>query len=114
MEMEEPDCPRYNFRTKTPISSESCLSGCHPMRRTRLVCRCCAAASRLPYLGSVFWIKMSTVTEMVDMDFGARTVTRIYRPLTLARHPPVRKRPRPRRFNAQQGHDQNEADTLFE
>ena len=22
MEMEEPDCPRYNFRTKTPISSE--------------------------------------------------------------------------------------------
>jgi hypothetical protein len=22
MEMEEPDCPRYNFRTKTPISSD--------------------------------------------------------------------------------------------
>src|SRR5450759_4019769 len=22
MEMEEPDCPRYNFRTKTPISFE--------------------------------------------------------------------------------------------
>jgi hypothetical protein len=22
MKMEEPDCPRYNFRTKTPISSE--------------------------------------------------------------------------------------------